>query len=111
MSVKPFHPEFYTDEAGEVRWRVRGTNHEIISASSEGFANLRKAFDNYELSQSTFLPTYEQVKDQDYDSDQEADTDGSSEEAGGSGASSSSEDGEDPGSGGEDPESENSLED
>jgi uncharacterized protein YegP (UPF0339 family) len=31
--------EFYTDAAGEHRWRLKGENGEIVGASSEGFSS------------------------------------------------------------------------
>ncbi len=41
--------EFYTDEADEHRWRLRGANGCIIGASSEGFTSLAGAEVNAEL--------------------------------------------------------------
>jgi uncharacterized protein YegP (UPF0339 family) len=38
--------EFYVDEAGEHRWRVKAGNGEIIGSSSEGFSEKAKAVGN-----------------------------------------------------------------
>jgi uncharacterized protein YegP (UPF0339 family) len=40
--------EWYKDEAGEFRWRVKAANGEIIGASSEGFDTLGSAQANLE---------------------------------------------------------------
>lgn len=43
--------EYYDDDSGEIRWRVRNKgNHHITGASEEGFKTLRAAMDNYEES-------------------------------------------------------------
>ena len=43
--------EYYNDEAGDYRWRVKNReNGEILAASTEGFADLRGAMDNYQMS-------------------------------------------------------------
>lgn len=41
--------EFYVDDAGFHRWRIRAGNGEIVAASSEGFATKQKAEENYRL--------------------------------------------------------------
>ena len=38
--------EFYTDEAGDTRWRLKAANGKIIGASSEGYADPEDAMDN-----------------------------------------------------------------
>lgn len=43
--------EYYNDAAGDYRWRVKNReNGEILSASTEGFTDLRNAMDNYQMS-------------------------------------------------------------
>ena len=42
-------PEYYQDDSGEWRWRVRSRNHKVIDASSEGFSSKDKAENNYGL--------------------------------------------------------------
>lgn len=51
--------EIYEDEAGEVRWRVRGTNGRIISASSEGFHDRNAAERNLEITYLALKGYYE----------------------------------------------------
>ena len=41
--------EYYQDESGEWRWRVRARNHKVIDASSEAFSTKDKAQNNYGL--------------------------------------------------------------
>jgi uncharacterized protein YegP (UPF0339 family) len=41
--------EFYTDAAGEWRWRFVADNHKIIAVSSEGYHNLKDCQDGWEL--------------------------------------------------------------
>lgn len=110
MTTRPFQPEYYTDDGGKVRWRVKGANGEIIDSSSEGFENLRKAWDNYSLGLQGQQPTYETAKEEfnatagDARGAGEADSDADQEGTGGSEAGSSGEDDEDPGPRGQDPE-------
>jgi hypothetical protein len=39
---------FYTDDAGEHRWKIQAANGEVIDASSEGFVSEKGARTNYE---------------------------------------------------------------
>ena len=41
--------EFYIDQAGEHRWRIRSVNGEIVAASSEGFVSEHNARRNLEI--------------------------------------------------------------
>ena len=105
MTTRPFEPEYYTDDAGEVRWRVHGANGEIIDASAEGFSNLRKAWDNYNLGLQGRQVDYQEAKESfNGNTREEADTDAGQEGTGGSEAGSSGEDDQDPGPGGTDAE-------
>lgn len=45
----------YTDKGGEWRWQIRGRNHEIIAASSEGYSSRVKAKDNLLLLQRLLM--------------------------------------------------------
>lgn len=47
--MKAHTPEFYTDAAGEHRWRIWAPNAKIIGASPEGFVRRRGAVDNLKL--------------------------------------------------------------
>jgi uncharacterized protein YegP (UPF0339 family) len=42
-------PEYYLDNAGEWRWRIKASNGEITDASSEGFDTKAAATHNYAL--------------------------------------------------------------
>jgi Domain of unknown function (DUF1508) len=102
MTTRPFQPEYYTDDEGKVRWRVRGANGEIIDSSSEGFENLRKAWDNYSLGLQGVQVSYEEAKDgfnatagDTGSAREETDSDAGEEGTRGSEAGSSGEDDED----------------
>jgi uncharacterized protein YegP (UPF0339 family) len=40
-------PEFYKDQSGEWRWRLKADNGEIVGAATEGFKNLIDCEYNY----------------------------------------------------------------
>ncbi|MEO0797184.1 MAG: DUF1508 domain-containing protein [Verrucomicrobiota bacterium] len=40
---------FYRDNSGKYRWRIVSNNHEIVGASSQGFASRQKAKGNLRL--------------------------------------------------------------
>jgi uncharacterized protein YegP (UPF0339 family) len=40
--------QFFEDEAGEWRWRVRAANGEIVNGSTEGYVNRSGAMRGYE---------------------------------------------------------------
>ena len=44
--------EFYTDNAGEHRWRMKASNGEIIAAATEGYASKQGAEDNFNRDRS-----------------------------------------------------------
>ncbi len=50
--------EYYTDAAGEHRWRVRSPNGRIIGASTEGYATKGGAVRNAELLHRMFMTAW-----------------------------------------------------
>lgn len=42
-------PEFYVDDAGEHRWRLRATNGRIVADSAEGYAEERDARHGWQI--------------------------------------------------------------
>ena len=76
MTTRPGEPEYYTDEAGEVRWRVQDSNGEITEASTEGFVNLRNAFDNYTITRGNVQISYEEAEAQIHGNEEGDDTAG-----------------------------------
>ena len=106
--------EYYNDASGDYRWRVKNReNGEIVSASTEGFVDLRHAMDNYTFSLEPAVETiypegYHRGPDQvinlegqDFREQEDADTAESG--AGGSSDSSERSEDEDTGSADEDP--------
>lgn len=51
MPIKKRRPGlvYYKDKRGKHRWRLVGGNHEIVGASTQGFASRQKARENAKL--------------------------------------------------------------
>lgn len=46
---KSYAPEYYIDDAGKHRWRLRADNNKIYGASHQGFSSKAKAKENFNL--------------------------------------------------------------
>lgn len=115
--------EYYNDASGDYRWRVKNReNGEIVSASTEGFVDLRHAMDNYQFSLEPAVETiypegYQRGPDQvinlegqDFSDREEENTDGTEGGTLGSSGSGERSEDEDEGSADEDPVGEGHLE-
>lgn len=51
----PSQFQLYTDNAGEIRWRLLANNHEPIAVSSEGYSNLSAAERGVQILKETGL--------------------------------------------------------
>lgn len=115
--------EYFNDEAGDYCWRVIARESgEIVSASTRGFADLRHAMDDYELSleppvQITYPEGHQRgpnqvitLEGQDFSDREEEDADGVEGGTDGSAGGGEQPEGEDPGRPDEAPVGEGHLE-